>query len=234
MTTRRTVMQVWQHSGMDETVDFRDLVQDWIRSACDEWGYPQVSGEPYCDRVTERIPAGVGALIANGYREGAIVPVGGHKFTLRGLSTGKGPYAWVSRSAQTQIPAMNWEYLVQVAEFIRLRGVLPGKHFVVKFEDRLMDLTVSDPDGALRWYVEVKEQAGEVPLFLDAIKAHGNAGVDLDRSDRGNDPLRKAKYLVRYQPSYFSVAAIGVRHDFRVSYQGGNRFGLFHDMVPFA
>jgi hypothetical protein len=57
--------------------------------------------------------------VAAGYQEGLIEPIGEYRFTLRGLPRGKGPYAWVSRNeqAQAQAPAVNWEYLVQAAEY---------------------------------------------------------------------------------------------------------------------
>jgi hypothetical protein len=107
-----------------------------------------------------------------------------------------------------------------------------AKGYLIAAEDRLMDITVSDPDGALRWYIEVKERAIDVPGLVDRIGTYGHEGVELNAPDRGNDALRKAKYLIWYRPVYLSVSAIGLRRDFQVAYAAGNRFALIDDMVP--
>ena len=97
-----------------------------------------------------------------------------------------------------------------------------------------MDITVSSASGELLWYLEVKEKASDVSAFMQDIERHGTVGVDLDAADRGNDALRKAKYLIQYRPMYFSVSAIGIRIDRQVSYESGSRFRLMPDMVPFG
>jgi hypothetical protein len=211
--------------------DMRELIRGWVTAACREWSYPNVS-EPYFDAVYERLPVGVRTLVASGHRDGLIKPVGGYRFTLQGLPPGKGPYAWVSRNEQAQAPAINWEYLIQAAEYARVYGTLSPKGYLIAVEDRLMDITVSDLDGALRWYIEVKERAIDIPGLVDRIGTYGHEGVDLNAPDRGNDALRKAKYLIQYRPVYLSISAIGLRRDFQVAYSAGNRFALIDDMVP--
>ncbi|NEA24619.1 hypothetical protein [Actinomadura bangladeshensis] len=161
--------------------ELRDLIRGWVIAACREWSYPEVA-ESYFDAVYGRIPAGVRTLVAAGHRDGLIQPVGGYRFTLQGLPPGKGPYAWVSRNQQAQVP--------------------------------------------------VKERAIDVPGLVDRIGAYGRDGVDVNAPDRGNDALRKAKYLVWYRPLYFSVSAIGLRRDFQVVYAAGDRFVLVDDMIP--
>jgi hypothetical protein len=213
--------------------DFFDLVRGWVQAACREWNYPEVS-EPYFAAIYQRLPAGVRALVVAGYREGLIEPAGEYRFTLHGLPPGKGPYAWVSRHQQTQTPAMNWEYLVQAAEYARVYTALSSKGYLIAVEDRLMDITVSDPDGTLKWYIEAKERATDVPDFVDRISRYGRSGVSLDAPDRNNDALRKAKYLLQYRPLYLSVSAIGLRRDFQVTYAADNQFALIDDMVPLA
>ncbi len=126
---------------------------------------------------------------------------------------------------------MHWEYLVQAAEYARVYRALALREYIIAVEDRLMDITVSEASGRLRWYLEVKEKAAELQRFVADVRGYGAAGVDLDAPDRGNDALRKAKYLVRYRPEYFSVSAIGIRLDFGVT-QHGNGFRLVEDMVP--
>lgn len=100
--------------------------------------------------------------------------------------------------------------------------------------DRLMDITVSDPDGTLRWYIEAKERAIDVPNLVDRIGAYSREGVEVNAPDRGNDALRKAKYLIWYRPLYFSVNVIGLRRDFQVAHRAGYQFVLIDDMVPLA
>lgn len=209
----------------------RDLIRGWVAAACREWSYPEVA-EPYFDAVYSRLPAGVRSLVASGHREGLIEPVGGYRFTLQGLPAGKGPYAWVSRNDRAQVPGLNWEYLAQAAEYARVHRSLSGKGYLIAVEDRLMDITVSDLDGVLHWYIEVKERALEVPALADRIGTYGREGVDVNVPDRGNDALRKAKYLIWYRPHYFSVSAIGLRRDFQVAYTAENRFILIDDMIP--
>jgi hypothetical protein len=160
-------------------------------------------------------------------------PEPGYRFTLRGFPPGKGPYAWVSRH-QAHAPAMNWEYLVQAAEYARVYAALSSKGFLVAVEDRLMDITVSDSDGKLLWYIEAEERAADVPAFVERLGRYGRTGVDLDAPDRNNDPLRKAKYVLRYRPQYLSVSSIGLRRDLQISYSAENRFALIDDMVPLA
>ncbi|GII60253.1 hypothetical protein Skr01_03380 [Sphaerisporangium krabiense] len=210
---------------------FLSLVHGWVRAACQEWNYPEVS-DSYFAAVHQRVPAGVRALVAAAHHDGVIKPVGGYRFTLLGLAPGKGPYAWVSRHNEQRTPSINWEYLVQAVEYARLYAALAPKGYLIAMEDRLMDITVSDASGTLQWDIEVQERAAEIPAFLQRLAAHGHAGVDLDAPDRGNDPLRKAKYLLRHRPLYFSAAAIGLRRDFQVTYATGNKFILIDDMVP--
>jgi hypothetical protein len=211
--------------------DSCELIRGWVTAACREWSYPDVP-ERYFEDVYARIPSGVRILVTKGHQDGLIVPVGGYRFSLQGLPSGKGPYAWVSRNEQARAPGINWEYLIQAAEYVRVYRSMAHQGYLVLVEDRLMDITVSTSDGVLQWYIEVKVRAADVPRLVDQIAALGLQGVELDSLDRGNDALRKAKYLTRYRPAYLSVCAIGIRRDFHVVYGVGNRFTLVEDMVP--
>jgi hypothetical protein len=126
---------------------------------------------------------------------------------------------------------LNWEYFVQVAEYLRVREATARHGFTVWFEDALMDVTVRRVSELL-WAIEVKEKARQLPVLLEQLREHA-VGVDLDAADRGNDPLRKAKYLVKHRPPYFSLVAIGERRDFSVTYTEGG-FHLREDLVPYA
>jgi hypothetical protein len=50
--------------------------------------------------------------------------------------------------------------------------------------------------------------------------------------DRGNDPLRKAKYIKKLKPKYFYLVSIGRRFEFRVEYPNNVQFQLVEDLVP--
>jgi len=94
-----------------------------------------------------------------------------------------------------------------------------------------MDLTVRTQNKLLL-YVEHKQSKAEAQHLINAMRRYGNNGFNLDDADRGNDPLRKAKYLVRDpedRPVYFAVSAVGFRRLFRVQYQHENRFELIDD-----
>lgn len=98
---------------------------------------------------------------------------------------------------------------MQAAEFVRLKTELEPKGYSVQFEDELMDISVyRGPDLVVCF--EVKEQASQLGPLLKGIKLHGK-GVELTSPDRANDPLRKAKYLIRRRPGYFGLLAIGSR-----------------------
>lgn len=207
---------------------FRDLLQQWVDAACQEWGYPPTTVEQLAG-VPDRLPVGLQALIEKGH-DRALITSTGPRFTLSGLPPGKGPYAWLSKDKR-QVPAVNWEYLVQAAEYVRVHEQLAPLGYRVLVEDRLMDITV-ERDGRLLWYIEVKEKAADLPDFAERIAAYGKGGIDLALSDRGNDAQQKAKYLVRYRPQFFTLTAIGMTLDYRVTYGESTTFRLLPDIVP--
>jgi hypothetical protein len=207
---------------------FRALLLDWAAAACEEWSYPPVDGG-WREEVERRLPPGLRVLVADGVERG-VIEVVGHRFRPVDLPEKKGPYAFLSRSATTR-PAVNWEYFVQLAEYLRVRDAVDRHGLTVAFEDALMDVTVRH-GSELLWAIEVKERARQLPMLLDSLREHGH-GVDLDTPDRGNDPLRKAKYLVTHRAPYFSLVAIGERRDFSVTYTDDG-FELREDFVPYA
>ena len=207
---------------MTATEAFRDRL-----AACDAWGHPAV-GPEWIEQVEARLPPGVRTAVARAAASDCLVTVDGHRFRLEGLAPGKGPYAFFSRS-QRQVPAPNWEYFVQIAEYDRVRRAMAGADLRVDFEDELMDISVRD-GGTLLWCIEVKERAGDLDALLAGITSY--AGVADDAPDRGNDALRKAKYLQRQRPPWFSLVGIGRRLDFSVEHGGGAGFRLVPDVVP--
>jgi len=91
-----------------------------------------------------------------------------------------------------------------------------------------MDVSVRD-DQRLIWYIEAKERASQAGHLVEGLTTHA-AGVDMTSSDRGNDPLRKARYLVKYRPVFLTVVAFGWRRDYAVQYPDDQSFTL----IPLA
>lgn len=211
----------------EETTHFRQLLKLWGQVACSDWGYPAVDSA-WVDRACVRLPSGLQDAVAAGVASGTII-TDGTRFSLLGLSPGKGPYAWFSRNNSSQSPAPNWEYFVQVAEYVRLKSELDPKGYRILFEDDLMDISVyKGPDLVV--CCEVKEKSSQLDSLVRGIKTYAGS-VDLGAPDRGNDPLRKAKYLVRRKPRYFSALAIGKRLEFALTYPDENSFVLREDLI---
>jgi len=209
---------------------FEAQLTEWARLACEEWGFACPSSE-FFENMISRLPEGLRATIGLGLEQGLVIPQG-YTFLLKGLAPGKGPYRWFSRFASEKRPNPNWEYYVQVAEYVRLSTALAGRGYELTFEDHLMDIGVYR-GGQLVVYCEVKEKSSQATRLMGRMRSYG-PGVDLSKPDRGNDPLRKAKYLVTKRPKYFYVVAIGARFEFSVVYPGGHSFELREDLLPFV
>lgn len=96
----------------DFDIFFRKIVQ----STCRAWGF-NIPQEDYFANVYERIPLGLGIIIALGISSGILNDAGLSKtksatFRPVGLSEKKGPYSWFSRDSQNKRPWPNWEYFV--------------------------------------------------------------------------------------------------------------------------
>lgn len=202
-------------------------LREWAMAACAAWGYP-APNDAYYARLRSRLPLGLRRLIAHGLIEGLIEPRG-LRFTLRDLP-GKGPYAWFSQRPGVPEPATNWEYFVQVAEFVRLHRVAAAFGLQLRFEHGLMDLALYRADELLV-YCEVKVRASQAHDLVKKLSEHERL-IDGDRPDRGDDTLRKAKYIARHRPAYFACVAIGVRLEYRVDYPSSHAFRLTRDLVP--
>lgn len=192
--------------------EFREFVQGWARAACEGWRYPE-PGDEYYDRVFRRLPEGLRALIAAGVREDLIIPQG-VKFRLKNLPVGKGSYAWFTRRSTPKEPSPNWEYFVQVAEFVRLSHIAQSQGLTVTFEDHLMDLALYR-EGRLVVCCEVKERASQLQELVKGLRAY-EKGIDFS------------------QPDYFSLVAIGARMEYHVRYQEGRTFELVRNVIPWV
>jgi hypothetical protein len=210
-------------------------IEDRFRSsavaACREWGYPSPDAGWY-ERVQTRLPGGLRALFVHGFESDLLRFVDGFRFTMRDLPAGKGPYALYSKS-KTRVPVVNWEYVVQAVDYVRVHETLAPKGYRIGVEDHLMDVTVRDGTDQLLWYIESKEKAVGLNRLVRAMRRWGERGIDSDLDDRHIDALRKAKYLTQHRPPYFSGSAIGLRLDFSVAYIDDDHFALREDAVPF-
>ena len=128
-----------------------------------------------------------------------------------------------------------WELFVQLADYAWLRTVAERHGQEVRLEDRLMDLTVR-AGSRLVLYVEHKTTRALAEKLLFQMRQHGDKGFNLDDPDRGNDALRKAKYLARdgSHPIYVGLSALNYRRLFKVEYLEGNRFRLIEDPRSFS
>jgi len=140
----------------------------------------------------------------------------------------------VTHQGQGQV-APCWELFVQLADYACLRTVAERHGQEVRLEDRLMDLTVR-AGSRLVLYVEHKTTRKLAEKLLAQMRQHGEKGFTLDDPDRGNDALRKAKYLVRdgAHPIYVGLSAVNYRRLFKVEYLEGNRFRLIDDTRLFS
>jgi hypothetical protein len=118
----------------------------------------------------------------------------------------------------------HWEYYVQLAEYVRLVDLLGVGDLSVGLEDGMMEVSVRR-EGDLLWCIEVKEKAVSLEGLKAALLRYG-PGVPLDEPDRGNDGLRKSKYLVKHRPPFFSILALDAREDYAVRYPAETSFLL--------
>lgn len=205
----------------DDTGIFAQAIRNAVAAACAEWGYPPAS-EAYFDAFDQRVPVALQARVGAGIRDG-LITLDRYYFRAVGLAPHKGPYMLVGRS-QTSAPQPHWEYYVQLAEYVRLVRLLAPAGLTIGLEDGLMDVTVRR-GGKLLWSVEVKEKAAKLTELQAAFRRYGRS-VPLMDPDRGNDGLRKAKYLVLNRPPFFSLLALDARYDYGVRYPSDTAFVL--------
>ncbi len=212
---------------VDHLGAFQTAFKKWLAAACEEFscGMP---GNEYFEEFSQRLPEGVQQWLGKGLSEGIVIEEGAH-FRLKGLASNKGPYAWFERRKDSP-PAPTWEYYVQVAEYVRLFPLCSKEGMELRFEDDLMDIAIYK-DGSLFVYVEVKEKAEKIDELVHLLCQY-EAEIDFSVDDRGNDPLRKAKYIVKHKPPFVSFVAVGVRKDFHVQYPRNTAFTLVADLMP--
>lgn len=147
---------------------FDQQVRLWVSSACHEWGFPDPS-EQFFGKLNERLPSGLLATIGFGIEKGIVVP-NGCTFMIKGLTQTKGHYNWFSRDNTKCRPNPNWEYYIQVAEYVRLWQVFENSDHVLTFEDALMDIGVYK-DNKLLVCCEIKEKSTQAKKLITGIKS---------------------------------------------------------------
>lgn len=210
--------------------DFDEHLRIWLRAACAKWGCVE-PGSAYLTSVNERLPVGLRTLLFRGISDGLILPDGLY-FHLKELPH-KGPYQWFSNRNWHGGPHPNWEYFIHVAEYVRLHRIATALNLRLMFEDNAMDLTLYR-DNTLLVCIEVKFDADTLESLIKGVQTY-ESGIDILAPDRGNDHLRKAKYIMKAQPQYFAGVAIGSRREYRVEYPAdSNTFRLIRDVIPWA
>jgi len=198
---------------------FESHFKEWVSLACEGLGY-KLPGQDYFNCLS-RFTQELKGVIGKGIKDGILIEEG-WKFRLKGLSHEKGPYKWFSKFEEGCYPACNWEYFVQVAEYIRLYSLYKDRRLELNFEDKLMDITVRK-ENRLLICVEAKEKKQQLEGLIKGISKYFEQ-IDFSENDRGNDSLRKAKYIVKHRPVFFSGVAMGFRLDFRVAYFEEDKF----------
>ena len=200
----------------------------WVRCACAEQ-YRQVPGDEFYRTFRQHVGDETVNWIGWALKTGLIVEEA-HRFRVLGGQTG--PFRWFSRRDWMGYSLHpNWEAYFHVAFFVRLRAPCEEKGITLTFEDKNMDLAVWR-DEKLLWCIEVKVNWVRVQSLIAGLRQLGQEGVALAAEDRGNDPLRKAKYLILSKPTFFSVLEPGLEHHFQVEYEESNRFHLRESEPP--
>ena len=208
---------------------FEDSFQRWTQIACDEWGYDMVP-DVYYEKVFNRLPHGLRCLLGYGIKSG-LIKQNGKEFTLQGLDEKKGPYNWLSRDSCKKEPAVNWEYCVHVAEYVRLYELADRNKLHLTFEDDSMDIALYN-NGTLIVCCEVKEKTSELMKILQGIRIVEQE-IDFNVNDRQNDFQKEGKYIVKNRPKYFYLISIGTKLEFRVEYPKDKAFLLKDDFIPY-
>lgn len=219
-----------EHSLEDE---FEQFFRAIVRVYCEAKSEPAPS-EDWFGIVFGKLPPGLRKSVMIGFRERTILPLQGYEFTLADLPPGR-VYRWLSRS-HSGPPYVNWEWFVHAAEYARTRSLAAAQGLQVRFEHENMDIALF-VTGRILACIEVKVRVSGLDRLVKALLHHGKNGVDLASPDRHNDPLRKAKYLVRHRPSFFAAVAIGKRYEFSVQYTSRGALPGFHlreDVIPFG
>jgi hypothetical protein len=150
-----------------------------------------------------------------------------------------GPYNRFTYSSGLKRIYPNYEYLVQIATFRDLVVEYGYDPKWMKFEYHesvppvwvSVDIGIQIPNGP-KIFVEVKETKSQWQSLILEVEAIGNRGVDLSAPDRGNDPLRKAKYIAAGRPDFFVGYCPEGFDPYDVKYEPEGQFQLRSAPIP--
>ncbi len=158
------------------------------------------------------------ALLRKGVEEG-LVSIRGSKFQLKDEE--KHIYSFFT---------LNREYLVQIAAYVELINKYGYPLERCKFEYHLMDVVVFQENGSHYIYVEAKKADNELQKLSESISKYSE-NVPMDVGDRGNDPLRKCKYIVKDRPKYLWLVGPEARSSFLIEHtETGFHLKNLHDI----
>jgi hypothetical protein len=216
---------------------FRRELCRWVQAHNVAKGYATDPETIFCilqRRIGETRLARIGSAYLNGWLQTESDSGRGYFVREGDRPGGRGGQFTITHQGERRV-APCWELFVQLADYAWLRTVAERHGQEVRLEDRLMDLTVR-AGPRLVLYVEQKTTRAVAKKLLTRMRQYGETGFDLDDPDRGDDALRKAKYLVRAgsHPMYFGLSAVNYAQLFKVQYLDGNRFRLNEDPRPFS
>ena len=190
--------------------------------------------ETLCGRIPDDQLRHVGAALVNGWLETEKHPNRRYFVRESDRPGNSGGQVTLSHYGSGLI-APYWELFVQLADYGWIRSIAGRNGQEVRLEDRLMDITVSSGNQIIL-YIENKEKASSAVNLVKGMHEYGEKGFNLDDPDRGNDQLRKSKYIVKKdaRPIFLGISAIGYKQLFEVKYLDGNRFHLIKDDRAFS
>jgi len=215
---------------MDALERFRKEFKGWVRSHNQIKEF-NTDPDEILGRLENKIPESnlrqIGAAFINGWLENE--PEEDRRYFVResdrpGLRGGQ----WMLEHAGSGNVNPCWELYVQMADYSRIRTVAEKHGMTTRLEDGLLDITVY-AGNKMVLYVENKKEKSQALHLLDRMHKYGESGFSMDDPDKGNDPLRKSKYLIRGDafPEYFGLSAIDYEKMFQVEYHDtDNRFTL--------
>lgn len=220
---------------MDALTRFQQEFRRWV-TAHNAKGFdadPDELLRTLSDRITEDTQRQIGAALVNGWL--VTERQQGRGYMVRESDRpgqAGGQYMVTHGGGGSVVPC--WELYVQLADYSRLRTAAEPRGLTVRLEDHQMDITVWAGEEFLL-YVENKTTEAQARALLRKVQEYGEAGFSMDLPDRGNDPLRKAKYLFSRpsRPRYLGLSALGYERLFRIGYgDADNRFRLVETGDP--
>lgn len=151
-------------------------------------------------------------LIGRGVKSG-LLSIAGNKILISQRGRAKREY---------DLFTLNREYLTQFAALSALAYDYAYRPDDCWLECDFMDVCVMRPQTSTPYiYVEVKapKRVTEMAILLKKIESYAPGIAHfLDELDRGNDPLRKAKYIFKNKPEYLWLFTPKNRHAFKINY----------------